>query len=689
MAKNFLLEIGLEEMPAHVVFPSMQQLKEKTEKFLAEKHLAYDEIKSYSTPRRLALFITNLVEKQADIHEEVKGPAKKIAIDAEGNWTKAAQGFVRGQGLTTDDITFKELKGVEYVYVTKHTAGKKTTEVLQELPSVITSLTFPVTMHWNKYDFEYIRPIHWLVALYGSEVVPFTILDVTTDRFSRGHRFLGQKTSFEQADDYLVNLEKEFVIADQVKRQAMIEEQIAQIAKENNYQVSLDPELLEEVVNLVEYPTAFVGNFDPKYLAVPQEVLITSMKEHQRYFEVKDQQGNLLPHFISVRNGNQEHLANVIKGNQKVLTARLEDAEFFYAEDQKLTIDFCVNKLKNVAFHEKIGSLYQKMQRVTVIAELFGQQIGLSAEELADLNRASQIYKFDLVTNMVGEFPELQGIMGEKYALLQGEKASVAKAIREHYLPIASEGDLPASKIGAVLAIADKLDAVLTFFAAGMIPSGSNDPYALRRQAYGIVRILLDQQWSFAIRTLIQAIAAKLNEQVAEFGFSLDNITEEVTEFFAARLKQALSLAEIRYDIIDASLYSNQEDLLLQAKAAQLLQAHSQADSFKPAMEALTRVVNLAKKADQSVEIDESLFETEIEREFAEKVQTTLAGLSLDNLAANYEALVALEPVIVKYFEETMIMADNEAVRNNRLSLLKQLATEVEKIAKLDVLITK
>lgn len=689
MAKNFLLEIGLEEMPAHVVFPSMQQLKEKMEKFLAEKHLAYDEIESFSTPRRLAVIVKNLAEKQADIHEEVKGPAKKIALDADGNWTKAAQGFVRGQGLTTDDITFKELKGIEYVYVTKHIAGKSTQEVLQELPSVITSLTFPVTMHWNKYDFEYIRPIHWLVALYGSEVVPFTILDVTTDRFSRGHRFLGQKTSFEQADDYLVNLEKEFVIADHQKRQAMIEEQIQQIAQENHYQIELDPELLEEVVNLVEYPTAFVGNFEPKYLAVPQEVLITSMKEHQRYFEVKDQQGNLLPHFISVRNGNKENIENVIKGNQKVLTARLEDAEFFYAEDQKLTIDFCVNKLKNVAFHEKIGSIYEKMQRVSVIAQLLGQRIGLSAEELADLARASQIYKFDLVTNMVGEFPELQGIMGEKYALLQGEKANVAQAIREHYLPIASEGELPTSKIGAVLAIADKLDAVLTFFAAGMIPSGSNDPYALRRQAYGIVRILLDQQWSFPVITLVQEIANQLNEKVAVFGFSFDSIAPEVAEFFAARLKQALSLLEIRYDIIDASLTANQEDLLLQAKAAQLIQTHSQADDFKAAIEALSRVVNLAKKATDEMVVDESLYETDVERQFAQSVKEQLAKINAIDLAANYQALVALEPAIVAYFDQTMIMVDDLKVRNNRLALLKLVADEVEKIAKLEVLVTK
>ncbi|EJU8175564.1 glycine--tRNA ligase subunit beta, partial [Enterococcus faecalis] len=336
MAKDLLLEIGLEEMPAHVVTPSRIQLEEKVIKFLDEHHLDYETVQSFATPRRLAVKVTAIPEKQADVEEEVKGPAKKIALDAEGNWSKAAQGFVRGQGVTTEDIVFKELNGVEYVYVTKFTKGQSAKEVLTKLNDVITSLTFPVTMHWANYDFEYIRPIHWIVALLDDEVIPFKVLDVTTGQTSRGHRFLGDDVTFQHANEYEAKLKEQFVVVQPNERKQMIVDQANALAAEKNWQLALDEELLEEVTNLVEYPTAFVGSFDEKYLSVPDEVLVTSMKEHQRYFEVRNDQGLLMPHFIAVRNGDNVHLENVIKGNEKVLIARLEDAEFFYNEDKKL-----------------------------------------------------------------------------------------------------------------------------------------------------------------------------------------------------------------------------------------------------------------------------------------------------------------------------------------------------------------
>ena len=360
--------------------------------------------------------------------------------------------------------------------MTKYTHGKPAKEVLTGLAEVVKSLTFPVTMHWADFDFEYIRPIHWIVALLDDEVIPFEVLDVKTDRRSRGHRFLGEDVTFAHAKEYEEKLQEQFVIAAPQKRQQMIVEQAEELAQKNNWVIDLDATLLEEVNNLVEYPTVFAGDFEEKYLSVPEEVLVTSMKEHQRYFEVRNEEGLLLPHFISARNGDHVKLDNVIRGNQKVLTARLEDAEFFYNEDKKTSIDQYVEKLKSVTFHEKIGSIYEKMQRVQVIARILGESVGLSTEELADLQRAAEIYKFDLVTNMVGEFPELQGIMGEKYARLNGEKPAVARAIKEHYMPTSSEGELPESAIGAVLAIADKLDSIFSFFTVGMIPSGSNDP---------------------------------------------------------------------------------------------------------------------------------------------------------------------------------------------------------------------
>ncbi|MBO0448902.1 glycine--tRNA ligase subunit beta [Enterococcus sp. MJM12] len=690
MAKDLLLEIGLEEMPAHVVTQSMKQLEKKVSEFLAHEKLAFSSIKSFSTPRRLAVLISEVAEKQADTEEEVKGPAKKIALDGEGNWSKAAEGFVRGQGLTTEAITFRELKGVEYVYVTKYAKGKPAIEVLAGLKEVITSLSFPVTMHWNKYDFEYIRPIHWIVALLGEEVIPFSILDVETGNTTRGHRFLGDDVTIETANSYEEKLNEQFVIADPLKRKALIVEQINEIATKNDWQVDLDEDLLEEVNNLVEYPTAFVGNFEDRFLSVPEEVLVTSMKEHQRYFDVRNQAGLLLPHFISARNGNAVKLDNVIKGNEKVLTARLEDAEFFYKEDQKLTIDACVEKLKNVTFHEKIGSIYEKMQRVAEIAKIVGKTVGLSQDQLEDLARAAEIYKFDLVTNMVGEFPELQGVMGEKYALLQGEKPAVAKAIREHYLPIASEGELPDSEIGAVLAIADKLDSLLSFFAVGMIPSGSNDPYALRRQTYGIVRIIENKHWAFPLVELQEEISAAISLDEKRYGIKLASSQIEVVNFVKARLKQFLLTKNLRHDVIDAVINAEQSNLTALFSSAKILRQHLNDPDFKPSMEALTRVINLAKKAEvEDLNVKPELFDNEAEKALFEAVTDLENRFVRQTMAQNYEDLTALRPLIENYFDQTMVMVDDDKVRRNRLTQLNKIAKMALAVASLDALITK
>lgn len=693
MAKDLLLEIGLEEMPAHIVSPSRVQLEEKVIKFLDENSLTYETVQSFSTPRRLAIRVTQLPEQQADTQEEVKGPAKKIAQDAEGNWSKAAEGFVRGQGLTTEAIVFKELNGVEYAYVTKHNHGQKTIDVLTGLKEVITSLTFPVTMHWSNYNFEYIRPIHWVVALLADEVIPFSILDVQTGNTSRGHRFLGDAVTFKHSDDYEAKMEEQFVIVDPKERQQMIVDQANQLAKKNHWSLDLDADLLEEVNNLVEYPTVFVGEFDEKYLSVPDEVLVTSMKEHQRYFDVRNDQDLLLPHFISVRNGDNVHLENVVKGNEKVLVARLEDAEFFYNEDKKLTIDACVNKLKQVTFHEKIGTIYEKMLRVGVISKIIGREIGLTDAELTDLKRASEIYKFDLVTNMVGEFPELQGIMGEKYALLQGEKPEVAQAIREHYMPTSSEGELPLSDMGAVLAIADKLDSVFSFFAAGMVPSGSNDPYALRRQTYGVIRIVESKGWQFPLVELKKDIDRAVNADSETFGIQLMNGQEEVIDFVKARLRQLLLTEEVRHDVIDAVISSEQKDLSKLFSSAKILKQHLSDDEFKPSIEALTRVINLSKKSRelliQESQVDDSLFENAAEKALHQAVNQLEAEFENRTMSENYQALVDLRPLIERYFDETMVMVDDKAVRANRLNELNRIAKMALSLASLDLLIVK
>lgn len=691
MANSYLLEVGVEEMPAHVVTPSIKQLHQRVADYLKEARISFSDIQEYATPRRLALLIHGLADKQPDVDETVKGPAKKIAQDSDGNWTKAAIGFTRGQGATVDDIEFKEVKGEEYVFVEKHIAGKPVAEVLAGLPEVITALNFPTLMKWGYNSLQFIRPIRWLVSLLNGQVVPFSILDVEAGRTTRGHRFLGHDVELANADDYVTDLEKEFVIVDPLRRKKVISDQIDAIVEEHDWVIDKDPDLLEEVNNLVEWPTAFAGSFDPKYLVLPDEVLITSMKDNQRFFYLRDHDGNLLPNFIAVRNGNKEYLKNVIKGNERVLVPRLEDAKFFYEEDQKLTIDQYVERLKKVSFHDKISSMYDKMQRVAVIARLIGQRLNLSAAELADLDRAAHIYKFDLTTQMVGEFAELQGVMGEIYAKLFGEKDDVAAAIREHYMPISAEGALPATKLGAILAIADKLDSILSFFAVDMIPSGSNDPYALRRQAFGIVRIINDRGWHLSLLGIQPVLIKALADADVAIDFDLSKNASAVRNFFLDRLKQFFSGRRLRHDIIDAVTDTDNDDIETVFEAATAIDEHKDDADFKDAVEALTRVLRISKKGHQELaaQVDPQLFENPSEAKLYAAVDKAAAGAAKRTVAENFTALRQLAPVITEYFDENMIMDKNEAVRNNRLAQLAIIARLARVMGNLNDLIVK
>ena len=679
MAKNLLVELGLEELPAYVVTPSEKQLGDRMAAFLNEKRLAFEGIQTFSTPRRLAVRVTGLADAQTDLTEDFKGPSKKIALDADGNFTKAAQGFVRGKGLTTDDIEFREVKGEEYVYVTKHEAGKAAKEVLVDIPEILSAMTFPVNMHWANNTFEYIRPVHTLTVLLDDEALDLDFLDIHSGRVSRGHRFLGHETEIASADSYEEDLRRVFVIADAKERQDMIVNQIKDIEKAQNVQVEIDDELLNEVLNLVEYPTAFMGSFDTKYLEVPEEVLVTSMKNHQRYFVVRDQAGKLMPNFISVRNGNAEYLENVIKGNEKVLVARLEDGEFFWREDQKLKIADLVAKLDNVTFHEKIGSLSEHMKRSKVIAAYLAEKAGASAEESKALARAAEIYKFDLLTGMVGEFDELQGIMGEKYALLAGEDAAVATAIREHYLPNSADGDLPETKVGALLALADKLDTILSFFSVGLIPSGSNDPYALRRATAGVVRIMD----AFGLKIPMDELIDNL------YALSFDSLTyehkAEVMDFIRARVEKMMSKS-VSKDIKEAVLAGSNFVVTEMLEAADALVEVSKVADYKAAVESLSRVFNLAEKAQAGVAVDANLFENDEEKALAQAAaDLNLAGSASDKLAQ----LFALSSVIDKFFDNTMVMVDNEAVKNNRLAILAELTAKASSVAAFNKLNTK
>ena len=679
MTHNLLVELGLEEMPAYVVTPAMKQLGEKMKAFLADNRLTFEDIEVFSTPRRLAVRVKGLADKQSDLEEDFKGPAKKIALDADGNFTKAAEGFVRGKGLSVDDITFREVKGEEYVYVTKHEEGKPAREVLETVTSVLKDLTFPVNMHWANNTFEYIRPVHTLIVLLDDEALDLDFLDITSGRTSRGHRFLGTEVEVASADSYEEDLHHSFVIADSKERKDLIVSQIKAIEEEHAVVVEIDDELLDEVLNLVEYPTAFMGAFDENYLAVPEEVLVTSMKNHQRYFVVRDKSGKLLPHFISVRNGDSHFIENVIKGNEKVLVARLEDGAFFWREDQKLVIADLVEKLKHVTFHEKIGSLFAHMERTKVIAGYLADKAGLSADEKEAVLRAASIYKFDLLTGMVGEFDELQGIMGEKYATLAGESEMVATAIREHYLPNSADGDLPETKVGAILAIADKLDTVLSFFSVGLIPSGSNDPYALRRATQGIVRILDAFGWDIPLDELVSDL----------YALSFDSLDyanqDQVMDFVVARIEKMMDSA-IAKDIKEATLASSTYVVGTMLEASQALATKSKDAGYKAAVESLSRVFNLAEKADTSATANPSLFENDEEKALHDAIETL--ELSAD-MTENLDKLFALSPVIDAFFDNTMVMAEDEALKNNRLALLSSLVAKASQVAAFNKLNTK
>lgn len=690
MAHSYLLEIGLEEIPAHVVTPSIQQLAQKVTKFLKENRLSYDSIEQFSTPRRLAIRINGLGDRQPDIEEDAKGPARKIAQDEDGNWTKAAIGFTKGQGLTVDDITFKTIKGTEYVYVHKLIQGKTTQEILPGIKDVVESLNFPTMMKWANYDFKFVRPIRWLVSILDDEVLPFQILDIKAGRQNQGHRFLGKTVDLANPSEYEEKLQAEFVIVDAEKRKALIREQIQAIAQEENWEVTPNADLLEEVNNLVEWPTAFSGKFDPKYLAIPEEVLITSMRDHQRFFFVRNQDGKLLPNFISVRNGNKEHLENVVRGNEKVLTARLEDAAFFYDEDQKNSIDYYADRLKKVSFHDKIGTMAEKMTRVGSIAQVIAKMLGLDAEAAEDLQRAAAIYKFDLVTGMVGEFPELQGVMGEKYALLKGEKPAVAQAIREHYMPNSAEGELPESTVGTVLALADKFDNIFSFFSAGMIPSGSNDPYALRRHAYGIVRILAQRDWSLDLNKFEEAVKQALTDDQTSFGVDVDKNFAEVVEFFNDRIKQYLDHHSVSYDIEDAVLAGSQHNVTTIIAAAEVLTNAKAADSFKDEIEALTRVQRIATKNTTAgdLAVDSQLFNNETEGKLFDLI-TKIEAMNDADMAAFFKELTSLTPAITEYFDATMVMDKDAKIKANRLNMMSRLANLVLRVGDLTKVMVK
>ena len=677
MSKTLLLEIGTEEIPAHVMPGILSQLKENAAKTFDELRIEYKNIRTLGTPRRSALLVEGLAEQQADLSKENRGPAVNIAFDAAGKPTKAAQGFARGQGVKPEELVTKD----GYVYAMVHEKGGKTAELLgKTLKGLVDGLSFPNNMHWADLDYKFIRPLRWLVALYGQDVIDFEVANVKSGRTSRGHRFLSDGDfEIDSADNYVEACRKASVIVDQDERCEMIRQQIAEVAAANGGQAEVNEDLLEEVLYLVEYPTALCGKFDEKYLKLPAEAVITPMRDHQRYFPVlKD--GKLLPLFITIRNGGKEHLETVQHGNERVLRARLEDAQFFFDEDRKKTLEQHAEKLKTVVFQDGLGTIYDKAIRLEALAGYIADAIGASEQDKKDAVRAAKLAKADLVTGMVTEFTELQGVMGREYALLDGESKAVAQAIDEHYMPRFAGDSQPASVAGRIVSLADKIDTIVGTFSRGLIPTGSQDPFALRRQALGIVNMLKEARYHISLSQLV----AKAMELLQIDAAKQSKLQNDVADFMKLRLKNVLADAGIRYDVVDA-VFVTIDDIYGVFLRAQAVNDALQQDMEK-IIQAFVRTGNIARKAeDVAAVVDAGLFADKVENDLYAAYEKAAGETEKQIAAQDYAgAIVTLKNLaapIDAFFDGVMVMDKDAKVKANRLGLLKLVDNLICRIA--------
>lgn len=713
--EKLLFEIGTEEIPAKFMPGILKQLKELAAAKMQELRIPFEDITVYGTPRRMAFIAGGVAETQADVVVEAKGPSVKIAY-VSGAPSKAAQGFARGQGVDVKDLVVRD----NYVYAVKHLAGQPVVELLPGLlMDILTSLSFPKTMRWADYEFRFVRPIRWMVALFGDQIIPVEICGVKSGKFSMGHRFMQQSlkaaaesqgllsaalskvgnkvysalagvkgaVEIPSADDYKKVMYDNFVMVDQDERRALILQQIKDLAAQNGGEAEINEDLLEEVNYLVEWPTALCGKFEEKFLSLPKECIITPMREHQRYFPVLDEDGNLLNKFITVRNGGSEHLDIVTHGNERVLRARLSDAEFFFNEDRATKLEDRLEKLKTVSFQEGLGNMYDKSERLVKMAEMLRFAINTPVDE-EELRRCALLCKTDLVTGMVIEFTELQGVMGREYALLDGEKPEVATGIFEHYLPRFAGDALPATTIGRIVGIGDKLDNICATFSRGLAPTGSQDPYALRRQALGVINILLDANYHISLAKIIAGTLYLLDIKPEETG----KLVPQIMEFFKQRLRNLLMDQGIRYDVIDAVFADKRNDDMVDlAVRCKALAAYVEAGNAEPLVQVSVRVSNLCKKIEKEVAISGALFKDESENKLHEVVAAVSKEIIPEIVLYDYAAVLkagekVIEPVNA-FFDNVMVMDEDENVKNNRLAMLEEVRGIVNAVGDLSLLV--
>ena len=667
MAKDLLFEIGAEEIPAGFMPNILGQLKQLAETKLNDAHLPFESIATYGTPRRLALIVKGLADTSAEISERHKGPSASIAYDADGNATKAAIGFARGKGLDVADLVVED----GYIYAETKTAGVPAKDIVTDmLPQLITGLNFPKSMHWGNLDAKFVRPVRWLVALLDEEVIPVEFATVKSGNVTRGHRFLGaDEITIKNAASYVDTLEENFVMVDQDARRELISKQLHDMAASKNASIVWDDDLLEEINYLVEWPTALCGGFEESYLTLPDAAIITPMKDHQRYFPLVDQEGKLLPMFLTVRNGSNHSIEVVQAGNERVLRARLDDAKFFFNEDRKKPLIDRQDGLTKIVFQEGLGNLADKTERLLKLGRVFGEECGLHEDAAVVLERATELAKTDLTTGMVTEFTELQGVMGKEYALLDGESPEVAEAIFEQYLPRFAGDVLPQTEAGKVLSIIDKVDNIVATFSRGLIPTGSQDPYALRRQTIGILNILLGSEWNISLRPIFKASMELLNVPAEK----QDELLGQVEEFFTLRLKNIFLDREVPHHVIDLLLSNNE---LSVADAEGLVNAllANRIDENVELVQAYTRMYNLVKDVEYTG-VNSDLLKEDAEKalfEAASKAsEASLAAWEANDYTAVVAVPATLVPAINKFFEDVMVMDKDEAIKANRLQLVR------------------
>jgi glycyl-tRNA synthetase beta chain len=688
MSNELLFEIGTEEIPAGLLSRAVVDMEDIIRKSLTERRIGFTGIKCMVTPRRLVLTIADLALKQDDQTIEKMGPAKKAAFDENGNPTKAALGFARGQDMDISQLETIITEKGEYLGARKTIAGQPTDTLLPEiLTSFLLAIPFKKSMRWGSYDLRFARPVHWILALYGGNVIPLKIEDIESGNTSRGHRFMSPApfavTGFE---DYLSKARENFVIADQAERKNLILEEARKSAAEVGGKLFYTDDLLETVSLIVEFPVIVRGGFEEEYLKIPKEVLTTTMISHQKYFPVINDEGKLLPHFIAVSNTMPRDIAVVAKGNERVLRARLADASFFFEEDKKVPLEDRVELLKKVVFHTLLGTSHKKVMRFRKLAVKIASKVKPSVKKNVD--RAALLAKADLESLMVGEFSELQGIMGREYALLAGEKPEIANAIYEHYLPIVAGGDLPQTDEGAIVGIADKIDTIVGFFGVGLPPTGTADPYALRRQALGIINIILSRRYSIGLNFLIDESLALLKDVLKK---PADDIKKDVLEFFRGRLQNQLINQGYAYDTVDAVLSADIDEFVEVIEKIKALEAFRQNPDFEPISIAFKRVDNILKDFHDG-QIDVNLLSADAEINLFssfDNIKTRVEkGIVEKDFSAALNKLAALRPPVDAFFDNVMVMDKDEKVRFNRLSLLADISALFHKIADFSKIVT-